>query len=833
MASYDKKKVLKRKANTLDYFVIKSKTTKCTADTCSTSSTITSNLVDVEESGCGEEKSGNAVSGLAPDHFVQNETTAAVSSDTNLDSPAECTLSGKIKDISNLLLLPKSQIDDNLKYAVLSKDYSEGLSDYKFPVKQEGTIMRSFQFSWLVKNNWLVYSKSNYGAFCKYCMLFGKSTSHNADVGILVNRPFTKWKKALEAFKNHSASQYHLNSRLDADAFIQIYRNKTCNVQELADSSMKKKVSENSKKLISIVKTVILHGRENIPLRGHREGSCSTILEKDGNEQNRGTFNALLKFRVDAGDVILKEHLEKGSKNSLYISPRIQNELIAICGELVTEKIISEVKKSLYFSVLCDETTDIAGIEQMSICIRFLKCEKIVETFLTFVAVSSLAGENLANVILQIIENYGLDINNLRGQGYDGASNMSGKLQGVQARIKEKQPYAEYTHCCSHVLNLTIVSATNSASASRQINNMLSTIKSTTNFIRDSYKRREILKKNLSVTETNKTVLKQLCETRWIERHSALIDFVSLFGIIVKTLEEINEISTEHAMAFSLLQSILCFEFITSLVICSEISGLMMPVSRYLQKRTIDLTQAKKAITNLLNVLKNRRENVDESFNSMFARVRDLAVEHDIQPKVPRTCGRQTHRSNISQGSDVNFYYKVNVYIPFLDHCIAELETRFGPQFEKICHLQCFIPSFVVTASTQEVEQAVNSVTYPDISKFELQLETEIWKQKWEEEQGDKVPETALSSLQVCNADLFPNVRKVLEVLCVLPVTSAEPERSFSTLRRLKNWMRSTTSETRLNGLAALNIHREIDVCPEEVVERFVNQANRRMDLIL
>ena len=96
-----------------------------------------------------------------------------------------------------------------------------------------------------------------------------------------------------------------------------------------------------------------------------------------------------------------------------------------------------------------------------------MKKEKNIETFLTFVALTSLSGEDLADVILKVLKDHDLDINKLRGQGYDGASNMSGKLQVVQAKIKEKQPYAEYTHCWSHVLNLTVVSATNSESASR------------------------------------------------------------------------------------------------------------------------------------------------------------------------------------------------------------------------------------------------------------------------------------------------------------------------------------------------------------------------------
>lgn len=44
-------------------------------------------------------------------------------------------------------------------------------------------------------------------------------------------------------------------------------------------------------------------------------------------------------------------------------------------------------------------------------------------------------------------------------------------------------------------------------------------------------------------------------------------------------------------------------------------------------------------------------------------------------------------------------------------------------------------------------------------------------------------------------------------------------------------WMKCTVSGTGLSGLSAPNIHREINVCPEEDVKRFANKANRRMGL--
>ncbi|XP_025413055.1 uncharacterized protein LOC112685403 [Sipha flava] len=64
-----------------------------------------------------------------------------------------------------------------------------------------------------------------------------------------------------------------------------------------------------------------------------------------------------------------------------------------------------------------------------------------------------------ANTIVQKLKEIGLSLEFLRGQGYDGGSNMSGKYRGVQARILNLQPKAIYTHCASHRLNLTLIKA--------------------------------------------------------------------------------------------------------------------------------------------------------------------------------------------------------------------------------------------------------------------------------------------------------------------------------------------------------------------------------------
>jgi hypothetical protein len=74
----------------------------------------------------------------------------------------------------------------------------------------------------------------------------------------------------------------------------------------------------------------------------------------------------------------------------------------------------------------------------------------------------------------------------------------------------------------------------------------------------------------------------------------------------------------------------------------------------------------------------------------------------------------------------------------------------------------------------------------------------------------------------------FPNIRILLEIFAIIPVTTASPERNFSTLRRLKNNMRSTMGQEHLNGLAVFNIYKEISV--NEIMDIF-SKTSRRMKL--
>ena len=86
-------------------------------------------------------------------------------------------------------------------------------------------------------------------------------------------------------------------------------------------------------------------------------------------------------------------------------------------------------------------------------------------------------------------------------------------------------------------------------------------------------------------------------------------------------------------------------------------------------------------------------------------------------------------------------------------------------------------------------------------------------------------PSNAVEALEICDKEVFPNLHTLLVILCTLPVTTATAERSFSGLRRLKTYLRSTMTHTRLTGLAHLNINRDIHITSKEVVDKFAQET--------
>lgn len=650
---------------------------------------------------------------------------------------------------------------------------------------------RPFLYHWFEQYDWVTYSPLKQGVFCRHCVMFKPIITHGSFQGAFILTPFQKYKDFHEAAKKHMLTQWHKNAIEKSKHFIDICHNKRKDIVLQLDEKTNRDISENRNKLLPILKSIIFCGIHDIPLRG--KGS------------NQGNFQHLLDFRVDAGDMILKDHLEGCGKKAKYTSHRIQNELVNTCGFVIKADVVHEINNSECFSVLADETADIAGIEQLSIGARYF-CGSVKEAFLGFVQLKKCDAQSIAHAILQYLEDIGLDMSKLVGQGYDGCATMSGHIRGVQQIINDKYPKALFFHCSSHKLNLVI----NDLNKVSDIRNAIGTIKDIINFFRESPLRRQLVP-NIGL----------LCETRWSAKYKSIRKFNEHFLDLYNALQNLstgnNTNSATKSRSYQLLAAVSSERFIVCLKIISKYSFLLEPTVNIIQGISVNIFDVRKHIQDLTDIFKNHRLTHSEIFREIFLDVKTTCDSLGLDIKMPRICNKQIHRSNI-EAETPEIYFRRNIFCPYLDSLIESIEDRFSQKNSNAYMLFKLHPKYISTLTSDNLVEIETLYGLKNIKEEGL-----LWKDYIIKKNIDKnISFEGL--LELCT--FFPLVKKCLLIALAFPATTASVERSFSTLRRIKTWLRSTISEDRLDGLAMMSVYRErissdiADFC-SKVIDKF------------
>ena len=658
-------------------------------------------------------------------------------------------------------------------------------------------------------------------------------THLNAKEAFVVNG-FNTWSRAHKAFKNHEKSEFHRNS------CFAIASMKQAPVIQQVSNAKEQSMIEARKVLAKIFETIQFIAREGIAFRGD-------YVKEEHAEHSK--FTRLIELR--ANDIPeLKSWLHRTSHKWFHHS--IVEEILNLMADFILRKIISEVQTQKYFAIMIDETSDLSRLEQVCISFRYVTDELVIkEDFVGFYETGNTQADTLFNIAKDVVLRFGLDMENIRGQCYDGASNVSGHISGLQTRILEVSPTALFVHCVAHRLNLVVQDALTSIT---EIRNFIGTAQDLITFVKGSPRRLAVFsdiaktqdeqlrlqpkqkekteQKEKKIKKTN--TLLSYCPTRWCVRIKSLKRVKDNYANLIEFFQDMAEDATFEssitAKADGYLKKMDSFAFYFNLLTLIFIFEIIENLNEALQKHDLDISNSHNSINITIQSIEKLRN--DDAFRKHWSTVMSGIEKLDIEPpSVPRV--RKAPKRYESQSSPHNFstpeelYRKL--YFEVIDTTLTSLRSRFKSE---TLDFLTKIENFILNKG-DHVDEIVSFYNKDNFDKERLTLHRDMLLDVFKNRL--KFPPKNLTEIitflrtNLNLKDIIPELFKLIKIFLTVPVSNCTCERSFSALRRLKTHLRTSLCAQRLNHASVLHVHNDIEINIEQLMNEFISKNNLRM----
>ena len=623
-----------------------------------------------------------------------------------------------------------------------------------------------------VSRSWLVYSGESDQVFCFCCKLFGKTLSPFCS-GINTWEGFSKKLKDHENGISHQecCSQWMLLAE-------GIRNSSTIDKREMNIFFNERRFWRNV--LERLIDIALFLSERNLAFRGSEE-----VLGSPHNGNFLGIFELLARR-----DPILKElqdRIKNKNNKDHYLSPTIQNELIELLATEVEKENLQQLKLAKYFSIILDCTPDMSHHEQMSVILRYVLCNEeaavVKETFFGYLRISDSTGKGLLDAFLEKATELQLELSDCRGQSYDNGANMKGKHSGVQARMLDINPKAVY--------ELSIKSQSN---------------------------------------------------TRWESRIKCIKPLRYNLKEVLLALKDLEAISIERkdgraaSETKSLIAHLSKWSFLLSVFIWYDILFQVNKASKILQSYGVSLHTMETEIQATEKFLQNYRTT---GYDSAATSAVEIAQELDIDPSFPPSRSGKKRRLFDYQGEEEQratpeLKFKSNFFYPLVDQAIMSIKERFNLLREVSSAF-----SFLYTRDKLLLVQQENALLtcckefqkkFGDIDSDEMSAELQRFVLILQNKRNLNTAQDFLNYLLKTHLfELYPNVYIALRILLTCPVTVASAERSFSKLKLIKTFNRTSMTDSRLSSLAMLSIEndcaRSLDY--DNVITAFANKKVR------
>ncbi|KAL4654515.1 hypothetical protein ACB092_01G385100 [Castanea dentata] len=489
------------------------------------------------------------------------------------------------------------------------------------------------------------------------------------------------------------------------------------------------------------------------------------VHDESLDSKNRGNFIELIKFTSTFNDKVASVVFKNAPRNAKYTSPTIQKEILHILA-----------------------SNDESKKKQMTIILRFVDKNGFLKEHFFHV---------VHKEICAVLSRHNLHIENIRGQGVDGASNMRGEWNGLQALFLKECPYAYYVHCMAHRLQLALVIASREVKIVHQFFDYLSNI--------------------INIVAG---------DTCWGSHFQSICSLIKMFDATCKV---INTISKEWANykqrddAEGAYQVLTSFEFVLILHMMKEIMGITNILCQALQQHSQDLLNAMHLVSTTKSLIQKLR---DDGWEPLLDSVTSFCGQHEIDiPDLNTryTKARVRYRHQDEALTTIEHHLRIDIFTLTAD--LLTLSSALNPKDAfrsfKIGDIYNLAKNYYPQDFT---EQEICLLKY-QLQHYELDVT------KHPNFQNMSTISELCRELEISGkSKIYHLIDRLIRLVLTLPVSTTTTERAFLAMKLLKTRLRNRMEDELLVDNMIVYIEKEIagNFTMEMIMSEFYSMKNRR-----
>lgn len=592
------------------------------------------------------------------------------------------------------------------------------------------------------------------------------------------------------------------------------------------DIEMESEEDKQKKYVKCLLEVILLLGEQSIP----------PTLPSDNKEEElkSSTFQALLEYRMQCGDEVLKKRYDD---TNLCCSSEELDQLIETCEKQVRSKVVEEVKQNGFFSVVTDHQVKISGEWCLPVFLCFVDQSKSLQQ--RFVGFLSLEGDGDALVekmLSEMTDSWGLDMERCRGQAHSCSGTHFSQIRAFAAKLMEKYPKAVLTFRSTHALNMSLASGM----AVSGVQLVMSTFKKIESFFGQSPLLQLELEHAISMfypdKEDKATELKDICRTWWTAGHEAFevaLDIIEALLLCVDSVHDNEDMRWNDQIlhdALELSKALTDFELIMALVVLKNVTTLTQALGKNLQGNAADAYLAATNLKAPLHSLVEVADNIDVYHEFWYDEAVNLASAMEVPVRIPRSFLRK-HQGEPGAIQPDN-YYKEHLSVPVVKHIISEMKELFSEDHQKTLRSLSLVPAVIEHHKSIQPDEENMQMFNEDIPNAgSLSAELHCWWVKWSKKgKGETFPSSLHETLQLADVKFFPNMLAILKLLSVLPSLASEKS-CDEAFKRFKTYMENMPDKAKSKRLAVLSINYDVECDLDSLVDIYMKTYPDRQDV--